>query len=93
MVEGIPPCTSLEALAEGTHPALPEGRLCERAAFGHTGSATGMSILEKGTLLRITSSSQSCPGSVVGRVGGKRGAGKSDFFITCIVLAFLQKTI
>lgn len=90
MVEGILPCTSLE----GTHPALPEGRLCELAAFHHTGNATGTSILEKETPLRITSSSQSCPGSVVHRAGGKREAGKSDdFFITCIVLAFLRKTI
>lgn len=79
MVEGIPPCTSLEAPTEGTHPALPEGRLCEQAAFGHTGNATGMSILEKGTLLRITSSSQSCPGSVVGRVGGREGQGRAIF--------------
>lgn len=46
--------------------------------------------------LMITSSYQSCSGSVVGmgwEGGGKREAGKSDFFITCIVLAFLQKTI
>lgn len=79
MVEGIPPCTSLEAPDEGTHPALPEGRLCELAAFGHTGNTTGMSILEKETLLRITSSSQSCPGSVVRRVGGREGQGRVIF--------------
>lgn len=79
MVEGIPPCTSLEAPDEGTHPALPEGRLCELAAFGHTGNTTGMSILEKETLLRITSSSQSCPGSVVRRVGGREEQGRVIF--------------
>lgn len=92
MVEGIPPCTSLEAPDEGTHPALPEGRLCELAAFGHTGNTTGMSILEKETSedhqLFPELSRLSCQEG-----GGKRGAGKSDFFITCIVLAFLQKTI
>lgn len=48
------------------------------------------------TPLMITSSYQSCWGSVVGmgwEGGGKREAGKSDFCITCIVLAFLRNTI
>lgn len=77
MVEGIPPCTSLQG-----HPR-------ELAAFGDPGNGTGM----KGSSSEDHQLFPELPRLSLSQGGGKREAGKSDFFITCIVLAFLQKTI
>lgn len=76
-------------LPAGTRPALPEGHPRELAAFGDPGNATGM----KGSSSEDHQLLPELPRLSFPQGGGNREAGKSDFFITCIVLAFLQKTI